>query len=78
MSTLIKGGTVITAIDTTDADVHIEGSIVTGLAAPGSHDWEAAADTVIDATGKYVVPGSLDVHTHMELPFGGTVASDNF
>jgi len=78
MSTLIKGGTVITAIDTTDADVHIEGSIVTGLAAPGSHDWEAAVDTVIDATGKYVVPGSLDVHTHMELPFGGTVASDNF
>ena len=78
MSTLIKGGTVITAIDTTDADVHIEGSVVTGIAAPGSHLWEADADTVIDATGKYVVPGSLDVHTHMELPFGGTVASDNF
>ncbi|GMQ85558.1 MAG: dihydropyrimidinase [Acidimicrobiia bacterium] len=78
MSTLIKGGTVITAIDTTDADVRIDGELVTGIAAPGTHDWEAAADTVIDATGKYVVPGSLDVHTHMELPFGGTVASDNF
>ncbi len=51
MSILINGGTVITAIDTTDADVRIEGSIVTGIAAQGSHDWEAAADTVIDATG---------------------------
>ncbi len=78
MSTLIKGGTVITAIDSTDADVRIEGEIITGIAAPGSHDWEDTADTVIDATGKYVVPGSLDIHTHMELPFGGTVASDNF
>ena len=78
MSTLIKGGTVITAIDTVDADVRIDGEIVTGIAAPGTHDWEASADEVIDATGKYVVPGSLDVHTHFELPFGGTVASDNF
>jgi dihydropyrimidinase len=78
MSTLIKGGTVITAIDTVDADVRIEGEIVTGIAAPGTHDWEASTDEVIDATGKYVVPGGLDVHTHFELPFGGTVASDNF
>ncbi len=78
MSILIKGGTVITAIDSTDADVRIEGEIVTGIAAAGTHDWEATADTVVDAIGKYVVPGSLDVHTHMELPFGGTVASDNF
>ena len=50
MSTLIKGGTVITAIDTVDADVRIEGEIVTGIAAPGTHDWEASADEVIDAT----------------------------
>ncbi len=78
MSTLIKGGTVITAIDTVDADVRIEGEIVTGIAAPGTHDWEASTDEVIDATSKYVVPGGLDVHTHFELPFGGTVALDNF
>ena len=78
MSTLIKGGTVVTAIDISEADVRIDGEIVTGVAAPGTHDWEASADEVIDATGKYVVPGSLDVHTHMQLPFGGTVASDDF
>jgi dihydropyrimidinase len=78
MTTLIKGGTVVTAIDVTDADVRIDGEIISGIAPPGTHDWEASADEVIDASGKYVVPGSLDVHTHFELPFGGTVASDNF
>jgi dihydropyrimidinase len=78
MSTLIKGGTVVTAIDTTEADVRIDGETITGIAAPGSHDWEAEADTVIDAAGRYVVPGGVDIHTHMELPFGGTLASDNF
>jgi dihydropyrimidinase len=78
MRTLVKNGTVVTAVDTTAADVLVEGETVVALAAPGTHGWEEGADTVIDATGRYVVPGGVDVHTHMELPFGGTYASDTF
>jgi len=78
MKTLIKGGTVVTAIDTVEADVLIDGEKIVAIATPGSHDWESSADKVIDAAGKLVTPGSIDVHTHMELPFGGTVASDSF
>ncbi len=74
--TVIKGGTVVTATETMEADVLIEGEKVVALAAPDAHDW--TADEVIDATGKYVFPGGVDVHTHMELPFGGTYASDDF
>ena len=77
MTTLIKNGTVVTATEIMDADVLIEGEKVAGLAAPGSHSWEEGAE-VIDAAGKYVLPGGIDVHTHMELPFGGTFASDDF
>ena len=40
--------------------------------------WAATADRIIDATGKYVLPGGIDAHTHMEMPFGGTFASDTF
>jgi dihydropyrimidinase len=75
MSVLIKDGLVITHAGSFEADVRIEGEKVTALAARGT-DWQA--DVVIDAAGKYVVPGGIDVHTHMELPFGGTFASDSF
>ena len=78
MKTLITGGTIITAIDTVDADVLIDGETVAAIAAPGSHDWAASVDRVIDATGKFVVPGGVDPHTHMQLPFGGTYAADSF
>lgn len=78
MKTLIKGGTVVTAIDTIEADVLIDGETVVAMAAPGSHTWADDADKVIDASGKLVVPGGIDPHTHMELPFGGTYASDTF
>ena len=74
MKTLIKDGTVVTANDTLRADVLIEDETVraigTGLG--------AQAERVIDASGRYVMPGAVDVHTHMELPFGGTFASDDF
>ena len=60
MKTLIKGGTVVTAIDTVKADVLIDGEKVVAVLAPGSHDFETTADTVIDATGKLVTPGSID------------------
>ena len=78
MKTLIKGGIVVTAIDTIEADVLIDGETVVAMAAPGSHTWADDADKVIDASGKLVVPGGIDPHTHMELPFGGTYASDTF
>ncbi|THA23781.1 dihydropyrimidinase [Streptomyces sp. RKND-216] len=77
--TVVRGGLVVTAADELHADVLIEDGRVAALAAHGS---EAAAGwtagNVIDATGRYVLPGGVDVHTHMELPFGGTFASDTF
>jgi dihydropyrimidinase len=75
-TTLIANGTVITATETMAADVLIDGEKIVGIAAPKSHGWKA--DKEIDAKGKYVLPGGIDVHTHMELPFGGTLASDDF
>ncbi len=78
MTTLIKNGTVVTATEFMEADVLIDGEKVVGLAASGSHPWEEGADKVIDAKDRYVMPGGIDVHTHMELPFGGTYASDTF
>jgi len=77
--TVIRNGLVITAAEEVHADVLIEGERVAALAATGSdaaHAW--TADTEYDATGHYVIPGGVDAHTHMELPFGGTAASDTF
>ncbi|MFC9817789.1 dihydropyrimidinase [Streptomyces virginiae] len=77
--TLISGGLVVTAADEIHADVLIEDGRVAALAAHGSAAAGAwTADRTIDATGKYVIPGGVDAHTHMELPFGGTSASDTF
>ncbi len=78
MRTLIKNGSVVAADGTTEADVLVDGETVVGIAAPGEHPWEEGADTVLDASGKYVIPGAIDVHTHFELPFGGTFVSDDF
>lgn len=72
MSTVIKGGTVVTASDTYQADIVIEGE---QIAAIGQN---LTGDTTIDASGKYVIPGGIDVHTHLDMPFGGTVSSDDF
>ncbi|HJR87315.1 MAG TPA: dihydropyrimidinase [Acidimicrobiia bacterium] len=75
MSILIKNGTVIAAAGQQEADVLVVGERIESLSARGTN---VQADEVIDAQGKYVVPGGIDVHTHMELPFGGTFASDDF
>ena len=80
-TTLIKGGTVVNATGAATADVLVDGEAIAGVLAPGSEllgDLEGNVDSVVDATGKYVIPGGIDAHTHMELPFGGTAASDTF
>src|SRR3569833_1250537 len=75
MSLLIRGGTVVTADQTRRADVYCENGLIKavgeGLDAPTGAE-------VIDADGQYVMPGGIDPHTHMELPFMGTVASESF
>jgi dihydropyrimidinase len=75
MRTLIKGGTCVTASDTYKADVLIEDGKIVGAAVKFDN---VTADETIDATGKYVFPGGIDAHTHMDMPFGGTVSSDDF
>jgi len=81
-TTLITGGTVVSSTGRAAADVLIDGEKIVGVLTPGSvllgTDLAESADTVIDATGKYVIPGGIDAHTHFELPFGGTEASDSF
>src|ERR1044072_4438499 len=74
MKTLIKNGRVVTAVDDYTADILIDGEKISVIGA--SLDMEA--DKVIDASGKLVIPGGIDPHTHMELPFGGTSSSDDF
>jgi dihydropyrimidinase len=77
--TVIRGGFVITATDEIHADVLVEDGKVVALAATGSSAAQGwTADRTVDATGMYVLPGGVDAHTHMEMPFGGTVASDTF
>ena len=78
MRTLIRGGTVVSAAGSGSADLLLDDDKVVALADPGSHSWPAEADHVIDATGRYVLPGAVDIHTHMELPVSGTVSSDDF
>jgi dihydropyrimidinase len=82
VKTLIKNGLVVNATGTGLADVLIDGETIAAVLAPGSNllgfDLERNVDTVIDAAGKYVIPGGIDAHTHMQMPFGGTEASDTF
>ena len=74
MSVLIKGGRVITAADDYVGDVYVEGERISLI----GESLDVQADRVIDAAGKYVLPGCVDPHTHLDMPFGGTVTCDDF
>ena len=76
MRTLISGGTVVTASDTFSADVWLENGKIAALVAPGTQ--LGNADQTIEATGKFIMPGGIDCHTHLDMPFGGTSSSDDF
>ncbi len=74
MSLLIKNGRIVTAVDDYFADVFIENETVTII----GKSLEMQADEVIDAKGKLVIPGGIDPHTHLDMPFGGAVSADDF
>jgi dihydropyrimidinase len=81
MRTVIKGGTLVTPDGASPMDVLVQDEKVAALAAGFSglsELWQQDADLVVDATGKYVVPGGIDAHTHMDMPFGGTTSADTF
>ena len=73
MRKIIRGGTVVNAAGTSRADVLIDGETIAGVGAFENVDAE-----VIDATGCFVLPGAIDNHTHMSMPFGGTHSSDDY
>jgi dihydropyrimidinase len=77
MRILIQGGTVLSPSGASRADVLVEDERITAVTAPGLFGADAV-DEVLDATGKYVMPGGIDAHTHMEMPFGGSSSSDTF
>lgn len=72
---LIQNGTVITHAQRFAADVAVQDGKVAALLQPGT---PAEARTVVDAAGKYVLPGAIDLHTHLDLPFGGTFSADDY
>src|SRR5678809_724735 len=74
MSILIKNGTIVTATDQYAGDVFVDGDKITTIGTALT----MPADKVIDARDKYVLPGGIDVHTHMDMPFGGTTSADDF
>jgi dihydropyrimidinase len=80
MRTLITNGIVVNADGSYRADVLIDGETIAavGLVSDGSAPGSGVIDRVIDAAGRLVIPGGIDTHTHMELPFGGTFAKDTF
>src|SRR3954454_4997485 len=73
MSVLIKGGRIVTAADDYVADVFIEDERVTLI----GESLDQPADRVIDASGKYLLPGGVDAHTHLDMPVGGTTTIDD-
>jgi dihydropyrimidinase len=78
MRTLISGGTVVTAVDTYKADVAIVDGKIAAIFDSANAPQQGTWDATIDAKGKYILPGGIDAHTHLDMPFGGTTSSDDF
>ncbi|MBY0551695.1 MAG: dihydropyrimidinase [Candidatus Obscuribacterales bacterium] len=74
MKTLIKNGRIVTAVDDYQADILIDGETIELI----GKKLDVPADKIIDATDRLVIPGGIDPHTHMDMPFGGTTSADNF
>ena len=73
MSVLIKSGRVVTAVDDYRADIFVDGETVALI----GRDLAVSCDRVIDASGRLVIPGGVDPHTHMGMPFGGATSTDH-
>lgn len=74
MDLIIRGGTVVTSTGSFQADVAVDQEKIVAIGT----DLKAEADRIVDATGKLVLPGAIDAHTHMQMPFGGTVSADSY
>src|SRR5437867_2636652 len=74
VKTLIRNGRIVTAQDDYQADLLIDGEVISAI----GRSLKTEAGQVVDATGLLVLPGGVDVHTHLDIPFGGTVSSDDF
>ena len=74
MSLLIRNGRIVTAVDDYRADIFVEDETVSLI----GRDLDVEADRTIDAAGRLVIPGGVDPHTHMDMPFGGTTSADDF
>src|SRR6266699_3419410 len=75
LDTVIRNGTIVTATDTCTADVGVNGDKVTAIAAQLPTE---NATRIVEASGCLVIPGGIDVHTHLDMPFGGTTSADDF
>jgi dihydropyrimidinase len=73
-ATLVRNATVVTASDRYDADIYIDRGVITHI----GRSITLPADTVVEAAGKLVIPGGIDAHTHLDMPFGGTTSADDF
>ncbi len=74
MTTLFTHGTIVTASETYQADLLVDGERIAAI----GRDLPATGAAVVDARGRYVLPGGIDVHTHLDMPFGGTTSADDF
>ncbi len=73
-TTLVRNGTIVTASDRYEADIYIDKGVVTLI----GQGLTCRPTRVLDASGKLVMPGGIDVHTHLDMPFGGTTSADDF
>ena len=74
MDLIIRGGKVVTPSETFEADIAVENGKIVQI----GKNLNFECKNIVDATGKYILPGAIDAHTHLEMPFGGTVSADSY